>query len=89
VLIRREQVGSQYAFLQDADFPRIFMKHAFQVEGMTCEHCEKAVVRAIKLLDRVAVVTADRVTNKVEVESGLAPEVLKQAITEEGYQVMN
>lgn len=65
------------------------MKHAFQVEGMTCEHCEKAVVRAIKLLDRVAVVTADRVTNKVEVESGLAPEVLKQAITEEGYQVMN
>lgn len=65
------------------------MKHAFQVEGMTCEHCEKAVVRAIKLLDRAAVVTADRVANKVEVESGLAPEVLKQAIAEEGYQVVN
>jgi copper chaperone len=63
------------------------MKHTFQVEGMTCEHCEKAVVRAIKLLDRAAVVMADRVAKKVEVESGLAPEVLKQAITDEGYQV--
>ncbi len=65
------------------------MKHVFQVEGMSCEHCEKAVVRAIKLLDRAAVVTADRVAKKVEVESGLAPELLKQTIVEEGYQVMD
>ena len=65
------------------------MKHAFQVEGMTCEHCEKAVVRAIKLLDRAAVVTADRVAKKVEVDSALAPESLNQAIVEEGYRVMD
>lgn len=64
------------------------MKHSFHVEGMTCEHCEKAVVRAIRQLDRNAEVVADRTRRLVEVTSGQPPEALKQAITDEGYTVV-
>jgi len=64
------------------------MKHTFTVQGMTCEHCEKAVVRAIRQLDRSAEVVADRTQNRVEVTSSLAPEALKQAIADEGYTVL-
>ncbi|MBK9442775.1 MAG: heavy-metal-associated domain-containing protein [Comamonadaceae bacterium] len=63
------------------------MKHTFNVQGMTCEHCEKAVSRAIRQLDRTAEVQIDRAANKVEVESTQAAEVLKQAIVDEGYTV--
>jgi len=63
------------------------MKHTFNVQGMTCEHCEKAVSRAIRQLDRAAEVQIDRAANKVEVESTQAAEVLKQAIVDEGYTV--
>ena len=66
------------------------MKQTFHVDGMTCEHCEKAVVRAIKQLDRAALVQADRLTKRVEVVSGgLTTEVLRQAITDEGYRVVD
>jgi len=64
------------------------MKHTFNVQGMTCEHCEKAVVRAIRQLDRTAEVVADRTQNRVEVSSSQAPEALKQAIIDEGYTVL-
>lgn len=64
------------------------MKHTFNVQGMTCEHCEKAVVRAIRQLDRAAEVVADRTQNRVEVSSSLPPETLKQAIADEGYAVV-
>jgi copper chaperone len=63
------------------------MKYTFHVEGMTCEHCEKAVTRAIRQLDRSADVKADRSINQVEVESSLTTEVLRQAIADEGYTV--
>lgn len=63
------------------------MKHIFNVQGMTCEHCEKAVSRAIRQLDRTAIVEIDRPANKVEVDSSQPAEALKQAIVDEGYTV--
>ncbi len=63
------------------------MKQTFTVTGMTCEHCEKAVVRALRQLDRSADVQADRTTNSVVVESEQPREALAQAITDEGYTV--
>jgi len=55
---------------------------------MTCEHCEKAVVRAVRQLDRSAEVVADRTRNLVEVTSSQPAEALRQAIAEEGYTVV-
>ncbi len=63
------------------------MKHLFTVTGMTCEHCEKTVVRAVRLLDRSAEVHADRTQNRVEVTSEQAREVLAEAIAQEGFTV--
>jgi copper chaperone len=63
------------------------MKQIFTVTGMTCEHCEKAVVRAVRQLDRAAEVTADRTQNRVEVDSEQPRETLALAIAEEGYTV--
>ena len=64
------------------------MKHSFHVEGMTCEHCEKAVVRAVRQLDNNAQVVADRLKNKVEVDSSASEQDITQAIVEEGYKVV-
>lgn len=63
------------------------MKHEFTVTGMTCEHCEKAVVRAVRQLDRSAEVTASCTANKVEVTSEQPRDALAKAIADEGYVV--
>ena len=64
------------------------MKQTFQVTGMTCGHCEKAVTRAIKLVDPAAEVVIDRAQNKVDVQSEQPREALANAIVEEGYTVV-
>ena len=43
------------------------MDHTFQVQGMTCGHCEMAVKKAIVRLDPEAKVEIDRATGKVDV----------------------
>ena len=63
------------------------MNQIFEVTGMTCGHCEKAVTRAILQLDPQAEVKIDRSLNKVEVQSQQAREALAKAIAEEGYTV--
>ena len=64
------------------------MQHVFNVTGMTCGHCEKAVSRALRACDPQAVVVIDRNQNRVEVQSELTREVLAQAIAQEGYAVV-
>lgn len=63
------------------------MNQIFEVTGMTCGHCEKAVTQAILQLDPQAEVKIDRSLNKVEVQSQQAREALAKAIAEEGYAV--
>ena len=63
------------------------MNQTFQVTGMTCGHCEKAVTRAIKQADPQAEVKIDRSQNKVDVQSQQPRETLARAIAEEGYAV--
>ena len=63
------------------------MNQIFNVEGMTCGHCEKAVTKAVLALDKKARVVIDRSTNRVEVDSSQAREALAKAIADEGYRV--
>ena len=63
------------------------MDNTFQVQGMTCGHCEMAVKRAVLQVDPAAQVQIDRALGKVEVESQQPRETLAHAIAEEGYQV--
>lgn len=63
------------------------MNQTFNVQGMTCGHCEKAVTRAIRQLDPQAEVCIDRAQNRVDVHSEQPREELARAIAEEGYAV--
>ncbi len=63
------------------------MNQTFEVTGMTCGHCEKAVTRAIQQLDPQAQVKIDRSQNRVDVQSEQPRETLARAIAEEGYAV--
>lgn len=58
----------------------------FNVQGMTCGHCVKAVTRAVQEQDAQAVVEVDLAGKKVRVQSALAAEQVLAAIREEGYQ---
>ncbi len=63
------------------------MNQTFDVQGMTCSHCERAVTQAIQAVDPQAQVKVNLGANRVEVQSDQLREVLANAITAEGYQV--
>lgn len=63
------------------------MQHVFEVQGMTCGHCEKAVTQALQRTDPAASVRIDRAQNRVEVDSTAERPALQAAIQEEGYKV--
>jgi copper chaperone len=63
------------------------MNQTFNVQGMTCGHCEKAVTNAIRQLDPQAQIRIDRASNRVEVDTTQARDAVAEAIREEGYQV--
>ena len=57
----------------------------FNVQGMTCGHCVKAVTNAIKTDDPSADVQIDLARGEVSVQSLLANDRLIGLIEEEGY----
>ena len=63
------------------------MQYTFHVQGMTCGHCERAVVHAVRQVDTDALVKVDLATGQVIVESDKSREALANAIQEEGYKV--
>jgi copper chaperone len=63
------------------------MNQTFNVQGMTCGHCERAVTQAVKQIDPQAQVKIDRSVGKVEVQSNADHQALAKAIAEEGYTV--
>lgn len=63
------------------------VKQVFDVQGMSCNHCAKAVTKAVQQLDPQAQVQVDLAANKVEVESTQAREAIAKAIADEGYAV--
>lgn len=63
------------------------MNQTFDVKGMTCGHCERAVTQAVKTVDPAAQVKIDRPAGKVEVQTEQPRDKIAQAIAEEGYAV--
>ncbi len=63
------------------------MNQTFQVQGMTCGHCERAVTQAVKAIDPAAEVKIDRLAGQVQVQTGQPREAIAHAIAEEGYAV--
>ena len=63
------------------------MNQTFDVKGMTCSHCERAVTQAVKSVDPAAEIKIDLASGKVEVQSAQPRAAIAKAIAEEGYPV--
>ncbi|MEQ6389555.1 copper chaperone CopZ [Bacillaceae bacterium S4-13-58] len=67
------------------------MKATLNVQGMTCDHCKKAVNGALLELDGVESVEVDLASGKVEVEydeSKVTIDQMNKAVEEQGYDVV-
>jgi copper chaperone len=65
-------------------------KTIFNVEGMTCSHCEAAVKRAVSAIGGVTGVAVDLSGTTVAVphDENAAAAQIKNAIEEQGYDVI-
>lgn len=63
------------------------MKFEYKVEGMSCQHCVRAITQAVQQLDPNAAVTVDLPRHKVVVDTSADSAAVVAAIEEEGYQV--
>jgi copper chaperone len=57
----------------------------FNVEGMSCGHCVRAITQAVQAKDPAASVRVDLAAKEVGVESALTAQQVIEAISEEGY----
>ena len=63
--------------------------YQLQVKGMTCQHCVKAVTKAIQALDTQATVSIELPQGTVNVQTTLSLEATAKAISDEGYVVLS
>ncbi|WP_281916015.1 heavy-metal-associated domain-containing protein [Caldimonas thermodepolymerans] len=63
------------------------MNQTFEVQGMSCQHCVRAVTQAVQRLDPQARIAVSLEQGKVEVDSTQPREAIARAIADEGYQV--
>ncbi|ROM91661.1 heavy-metal-associated domain-containing protein [Pseudomonas brassicacearum] len=60
---------------------------AFNVQGMSCGHCVRAITEALHAKDPAASVRVDLAAKEVGVESALSAEQVISLISEEGYAI--
>ncbi|MCA2961395.1 MAG: heavy-metal-associated domain-containing protein [Silvanigrellales bacterium] len=61
--------------------------YEFEVKGMSCGHCVKAIKSAVLELEPDAVVDVDLAAGKVRVTTEVAAETVRESIVEAGYEV--
>ena len=67
------------------------MKKVMKIEGMMCGHCEKHVKKALEAIQGVEEAVADHTaaTATLTLSCEVADDTLKNAVEEEGYQVLS
>jgi len=58
----------------------------FNVQGMSCGHCVRAITQAVQARDPAADVQVDLGAKTVQVQSALPVDTLVQVIKQEGYE---
>ena len=58
----------------------------FKVEGMTCDHCVRAITGAVQAIDASAQVQVDLAAGEVRVRTSHPFDQLRAAIIDEGYK---
>ena len=64
------------------------MKKVLLIEGMSCEHCVAHVKEALEGIEGVDNVVVSLDENSATVETEVSDETLKEAVEEEGYDVI-
>ena len=62
------------------------MAITLQVGGMTCEHCVRAVTKALEAVAGVDNVSVNLAGGRAQVEGQADPQALVRAIKSEGYE---
>lgn len=62
------------------------MAITLQVDGMTCEHCVRAVTRTLEGVPGVENVAVSLAGGRAQVEGEADPQALVQAVKHEGYE---
>jgi len=62
------------------------MAVTLKVQGMTCEHCVRAVTKALQAVPGVDHVSVDLAAGRAQVEGAADPQALVGAIKKEGYE---
>lgn len=64
------------------------MKQIFKIQGMECAHCEASVRKTIASLEGVSSVSVDRHSGTAVVEGEVSPEVVREAVFDAGFTVV-
>lgn len=64
------------------------MKKHIDIEGMSCEHCANAVKTVLEELGGTNI-TVDLVNGFADAEITAADEIIKEKISDEGFEVTN
>lgn len=64
------------------------MKKKILIEGMSCNHCVGHVKEALEALEGVSAIEVSLEGNYASVETDVEDDILKEAIEEEGYDVI-
>lgn len=62
------------------------MAITLQVGGMTCDHCVRAVTKALEAVAGVDQVVVNLAGGRAQVEGAADPQALVRAVTSEGYE---
>ncbi|MDO4294203.1 MAG: heavy metal translocating P-type ATPase [Eubacteriales bacterium] len=63
------------------------MKKTIKIEGMMCQHCVKAVTKALEAVEGVSSVSVSLEDKQAVVEGTAEDEALRAAVTDAGYEV--
>lgn len=63
--------------------------YEFEVKGMSCSHCAKAIKTALLELEPDAVIDIDVAAGKVRITTEVPADTVKESIVEAGYEVTN
>lgn len=65
------------------------MKKIIEIEGMSCNHCVAHVKEALENINKVNVLEVNLENKNAIVETEVDNDILKNAIEEEGYDVVS
>jgi len=63
------------------------MVRTYRVDGMTCEHCERAVQASVGAVGGVRLIEVDLEHKMVRVDGDAADDAIRAAIVAAGYEV--